>query len=118
MYGDFHTLTISTPASFTYDADGRHSVVMVATAVSDARLSGGNAREVAEFAQRGISLDAVAHIPFDVSVPTESGWVDTTCEVACDDDELHPQSQSTFRIIEVHPLQDQVRLMLTRTQAR
>jgi hypothetical protein len=117
-YGDVHVIGISTAASFLYDDDGRGVELRETTIVDDAYIAGGTAREVAQFAQRGITLDAVALIPLGVEVPTESGVVDTTCEVACSDDELHPQLRGTYRVTEVHPLLGHVRLILTRTQRR
>jgi len=117
-YGDVHLIGISTAASFTYDPDGRSTVTRSTTMVDDAYIAGGTAREVAQFAQRGISLDAVALIPLGVEVPTESGEVDTTCEVSCADDELHPQLRGIYRVTEVHPLLGHVRLILTRTLRR
>jgi hypothetical protein len=118
-YGDVHVIGISTAASFVYGADGRGEVAaVVVTEVEDAYMAGGNGREVAQFAQRGITLDAVCLIPLGVEVPTESGEVDTTCTVSCSDDELHPQLRGTYRIVEVHPLLGHVRLMLARTQRR
>lgn len=118
MYGDVHVIGISTAASAVYGADGRRSAVTTTTVVEDARMSGGTAREVAQFAQRGITLDAVALIPLDTEVPTSTGFVDTTCEVSCDDDEVHPYLRDTYRVVEVHPTQYHVRLILTRTQRR
>lgn len=118
MYGDVHVIGISTAASATYGDDGLLTVVSTTTLVEDGYIAGGNAREVAQFAQRGITLDATALIPLGIEVPTETGYVDTTCEVICDDDEVHPYLRDTYRVVEVHPLIDHVRLILTRTQRR
>ena len=118
MYGDVHVFGISTAASAVYGDDGRRTQVQTTTVVEDCRISGGTAREVAQFAQRGITLDAVGLIPLGVEVPTSTGLVDTTCEVTCDDDEVHPFLRDTYRVVEVHPTQQHVRLILTRTQRR
>lgn len=111
MWYDVHQINVHQPDTAVYDSEGRRTQT-VSTVVVQGRITGGSARESADFAQREVTLDAVALVPLDTVV-------DTTYLITCDDSSPISSLQDlVYRVIEVRPNLSHLRLMLQRTPPR
>lgn len=111
MWYDVHQIHVHQPDAAQYDTEG-HRTQTVSTVTVQGRITGGNAREAADFAQRSVTLDAVALVPLDTVV-------DTHYLVTVDDaSPISSLEEVVYRVIEVRPNLSHQRLMLQRTPPR
>jgi hypothetical protein len=111
VWYDVHRINVHQPDAAVYDSEGRRTQT-VSTVVVQGRITGGSASERDEFAQKGITLDAVALVPLDTVV-------DYQYLVTCDDSTPITALQDlVYRVVGIRPNLSHNRLMLQRTPPR